>query len=86
MVRLRQNRTMVSAIGASTECESRWDEKLSEIVWGINHCVSASTGYSPALSHGSGVVEDLLGDAQESVMVEGGGDLPRHTTGGRSSP
>ena len=33
-VRLRENRTIISAIGASTECESRWDEKLSEIVWG----------------------------------------------------
>ena len=71
----RQNRTIISAIGASTECESWWDEKLSEIVWGMNHCVNASTGFSPAqlmFSHSSGVVVDLSGGAQESVMVEGG--------------
>ena len=39
----RHNRTIISASGASTECESRWDEKLSEIVWAMNHCVNAST-------------------------------------------
>ena len=69
---------MISAIGASTECESRWDEKLSEIVWGMNHCVSGSTGFSPAqlmFSHCSGVVVDLSGGAQESVMVEEGESL-----------
>ena len=71
----RQNRTIISAIGASTECESRWDEKLGEIVWRMNHCVNASTGFSPAqlmFSHSSGVVADLSGGAEESVRVEGG--------------
>ena len=65
---------------ASTECKSRWDEKLSEIVWGMNHCMNASTGFSPAqlmFSHSSGVVADLSGGAQESVMVKGGDVLPR---------
>ena len=69
----RQNRTIISASGASSDCESRWDEKLSEIAWGMNHCVKGSTGFSPAqlmFSHSSGVVADLSGGAQESVMVE----------------
>ena len=71
----RQNRTIISDIGANTEWESRWDEKLSEIVWGMNYCVNGSTGFSQAqlmFSHSSGIVADLSGGAQESVMVEGG--------------
>ena len=75
MVRLRQNHTIVSGTGTSTECESRWDEKLSEIVWGMNQCVNASTGFSLAqlgFSHSCGVVAYLSGGAQESVMVKGG--------------
>ena len=45
--------------------------------------------YSPQhnlFSHSSGVVADLSGGAQESVMVKGGGVLPRYATGGRSLP
>ena len=41
----------------------------------MNHCVNASTGFSPAqlmFSHSSGIVADLSGGAQASVMVEGG--------------
>ena len=36
----RQNRTIISDIGTSTECESLWDEKLCEMVWEMNHCVN----------------------------------------------
>ena len=74
----RQNRTLVEALGASTECESRWDEKVSDVVWGMNRCVNASTGFSPAqlmFSHQSGVNADLSGGMQEKEMAEKGESL-----------
>ena len=40
--------------------------KLGEIVWGMNHCVNMSTGFSPAqlmFSQSSGAVADLSGSA-----------------------
>ena len=42
----RQNCTIICTIGANTECKTRWDEKLSEIVWGMNHCVNAHNSSS----------------------------------------
>lgn len=43
----RMNRTVLSAVMATTEDESRWDEALSRVRWGINSTVNSTTGKSP---------------------------------------
>ena len=35
----RQNRTILDALATSVDDESRWDERLPEIIWGMNNSV-----------------------------------------------
>lgn len=54
----RQNRTLLNAIEASAISEVDWDEGLNEIVWGLNHTVNQSSGFSPTqlmFAHDDGV-------------------------------
>lgn len=43
----RYNRTILSAICASTENETQWDEWISNLQWGINSTINKSTGKIP---------------------------------------
>lgn len=43
----RMNRSILSALTSSTEDESRWDESISSIKWGINSTINSTTGKSP---------------------------------------
>ena len=46
----RQNRTLLNSIETSAESEVTWDEKLPEILWGMNQMVIKSSGFSPAVN------------------------------------
>ncbi|KAJ8911033.1 hypothetical protein NQ315_017399 [Exocentrus adspersus] len=43
----RMNRFILSALMASTEDETHWDEAVSQVRWGINSTVNSSTGKTP---------------------------------------
>lgn len=43
----RMNRTILSSLMASTEDETRWDELIPSVKWGINSTVNSTTGKSP---------------------------------------
>lgn len=43
----RMNRTILSAITASTEDETRWDDTISKVKWGLNSTVNSTTGKTP---------------------------------------
>lgn len=36
----RLNRTIIETLTASAEGEARWDENLSDIIWGMNHTIT----------------------------------------------
>ena len=57
----RQNLTIIRAIRASTACESQWDEKLSDTVWGNESLYECQHWILPStlmISHSSGTVAD----------------------------
>lgn len=59
----RLNRSILEGIGANTETKVRRDERLGDVVWGINHCVGETTGYlleALMFMHTSGVMADLV--------------------------
>lgn len=43
----RMNRSILSAITASTEDETRWDESVSKVKWEVNSTVNSTTGKTP---------------------------------------
>lgn len=43
----RMNRTILSSLMASRDDESRWDEAITRVRWGINRTVSSATGKTP---------------------------------------
>jgi hypothetical protein len=43
----RMNRSILSAVMASTDDENRWDEVINGVKWGINSTVNSTTGNSP---------------------------------------
>lgn len=43
----RVNRTLLNGLNTMSESECVWDEKLSNVVWGINNTPNATTGISP---------------------------------------
>lgn len=43
----RVNRTIVNGLNTTAESECTWDEKLADVVWGINNSPHAVTGFSP---------------------------------------
>ena len=52
--------------------ESRWDERLPEIIWGMNNSVSGSTGVSPSrlmFGHCGGVNRDLTGGVEDTNLA-----------------
>lgn len=69
----RPNRTIVEAITATANSEAQWDDRLPEIVWGINHTTNSSTGASPAsflFAFEGWRMADLAGDSQTSHAAE----------------
>lgn len=43
----RVNRTLLNGLNTMSESECTWDEKLSDVVWGINNTPNTTTGISP---------------------------------------
>lgn len=43
----RVNRTIINGLNTTTDSECTWDEKLTDVVWGINNSPHAVTGFSP---------------------------------------
>jgi Integrase core domain. len=43
----RYNRTILAAIASSSDDETRWDDTLKQIQWGLNTTISKSTGKTP---------------------------------------
>lgn len=43
----RVNRTIIDGLNTMSESESTWDEKLSDIVWGINNTPNSTTTFPP---------------------------------------
>jgi transposase InsO family protein len=73
----RANRTIIEALGKSADAESRWDEHIGEVVWGINNTVNDTTKFSPhqlMFGRANGVFADLDGEMLASAAgeVEGG--------------
>lgn len=70
----RVNRTIIDGLAASASDEGSWDRDLNDVVWGINHTISAGVGCSPAslifvrdaLNHGRGVSTSISEGAHVS--------------------
>lgn len=43
----RVNRTLLNGLNTMSESECTWDNKLNDIVWGINNTPNATTNFSP---------------------------------------
>ncbi|XP_048487375.1 uncharacterized protein K02A2.6-like [Plutella xylostella] len=43
----RVNRTIIDGLNTMSESESTWDDKLADIVWGINNTPNATTSFPP---------------------------------------
>lgn len=43
----RVNRTLLNGLNTMTQSECTWDNKLADVVWGINNTPNATTGESP---------------------------------------
>lgn len=43
----RVNRTIIDGLNTMSENESTWDEKLSDVVWGINNTPNSTTTFPP---------------------------------------
>lgn len=43
----RVNRSIINGLNTTTESECTWDEKLADVVWGLNNTPHAITGYAP---------------------------------------
>lgn len=44
----RYNRTILSMLSASARDNRRWDQKLPNVVWGINNTINKATGKYPS--------------------------------------
>ncbi|KAK9747057.1 Integrase zinc binding domain [Popillia japonica] len=44
----RQNRTILDALATGAEDELSWDEKLPDVMWGMNNMANSATDVSPA--------------------------------------
>lgn len=69
----RQNRTIIDALATSIDAETRWDEKVPDIIWGMNHTVNGSTQFSPAellFSHSGGVIPSLNSNTDGDTLGE----------------
>lgn len=75
----RQNRTIVDAPATSIDNEARWDERVPEIVCGMNHRLNSSTQFSHArlmFAHSTGVMTDL--EAVEAGCSKAVGDEAKY--------
>lgn len=43
----RVNRTLLNGLNTMTETECTWDNKLADVVWGINNTPNSTTGHTP---------------------------------------
>lgn len=81
----REIGSLIGDLATSAETEARWDEKLPDIVWGLNNKVSAGTQFSPVelmFSHSSrGIVADLGVGEGELASERGRADGPQGDRG-----
>lgn len=79
------NRKLIGALATSEQNETRWEETLPDIAWGLNNTIYTSTQYFPVElmnSHSSrGMVADL-GVGEGELAITGG--LADSPTEGRS--
>lgn len=74
----RMNRSILSALSASTDDESRWDEAVSQVRWGINSTVNSTTrkfpydvffSYRPRSVHDSFLASEVGCEKRHDLVV-----------------
>lgn len=66
----RYNRTLLNGINTSIDNENEWNDKLPDVVWGMNNTICESTGYTP-LTLMFGFDKDRHGNlGQEDIRLQ----------------